>query len=143
MVKLPISVPAEVKSFLGDNSLENYPFVSLPHSKIDSRGEILNLLDGVIGDVAIIKSKKASIRASHYHLKDWHFIYLLSGRFIYEYGDGQNLNELIKYHVSAGNCIFTPPLVFHKLTFVENSNMIVVSGLSRVQKNYEEDTVRL
>jgi hypothetical protein len=42
----------------------------------DKRGIILNLRNGLFGSCALIKSKKNSVRANHYHKKDWHYCYV-------------------------------------------------------------------
>ena len=45
--------------------------------------------------------------------------------------------------VNAGEMIYTPPKVPHKMVFLEDSVFIAISGLSRVQENYEADTNKL
>jgi uncharacterized RmlC-like cupin family protein len=44
---------------------------------------------------------------------------------------------------TEGDLIYTPPLVAHKMEFLEESCFIAISALSRNQENYEADTVRL
>lgn len=140
---MAVFVPDEVMNFFAYNAFEKYPFVDLPKSKKDSRGEILNLVDGKIQDVAYIKTFRNSIRASHFHQNDWHFIFLLKGSFVYEFANIQEPNNVSQCEVICGNFLYTPPLVFHRLIFLEDSEMIVISHLSRTQDNYEKDTIRL
>ena len=45
----------------------------------DARGEIFNLFEGPLGHVALITSKKGSVRANHYHKQDHQTIYLIRG----------------------------------------------------------------
>ena len=48
----------------------------------DERGEIFKLLDDgktVVKSVLLITCKKGAIRANHYHKKDSHYVYMLSG----------------------------------------------------------------
>jgi hypothetical protein len=39
--------------------------------------------------------------------------------------------------------VYTPPKAPHKMVFLEDSVFIAISGLSRVQENYEADTNKL
>jgi hypothetical protein len=45
--------------------------------------------------------------------------------------------------VNAGEMVYTPPKAPHKMVFLEDSVFIAISGLSRVQENYEADTKKL
>ena len=47
----------------------------------DGRGEIFNVFEGKIGHVALITSKKGSVRANHYHNRDHQYMYLISGAY--------------------------------------------------------------
>ena len=52
----------------------------------DERGAITKLLDDgktSIKSVLLITCKKGSIRANHYHRKDSHYVYMLSGKMEY------------------------------------------------------------
>ena len=51
----------------------------------DKRGKIINISNELIRSCALIKSKKNSIRANHYHKKDWHYCYVLKGKLEYYY----------------------------------------------------------
>ena len=42
----------------------------------DKRGSIISLVNEKCSNVSIITCKKGSIRSNHYHLKDWHYIYV-------------------------------------------------------------------
>jgi uncharacterized RmlC-like cupin family protein len=45
--------------------------------------------------------------------------------------------------VNSGEMVYTPPKSPHKMVFLEDSIFIAISGLSRVQENYEADTNKL
>ena len=49
----------------------------------DERGEILSIVDHNVSNVSIIKCKANTIRSNHYHLTDWHLMYVLSGKIDY------------------------------------------------------------
>ena len=51
----------------------------------DDRGYIKTLFNLKSNNVSLIFSKKNSIRSNHYHLTDWHYIYVIKGAFEYYY----------------------------------------------------------
>ena len=51
--------------------------IKLAGNFIDQRGQILNITNLLFRSCAIISSKKNSIRANHYHIKDWHYCYVI------------------------------------------------------------------
>lgn len=109
---------------------------------IDSRGNILSIVDAKISNVSIIDCFGGSIRSNHYHKKDFHFMHVLEGKIHYFF---KNLNsEKIKYIlVNSGDNIFTPKEEIHATFFPVNTKLIVSSGFPRDKKTYEEDTVRV
>ena len=50
---------------------------------VDERGKIQPLIDIDFKSCVLITSKKGTVRANHYHKKDWHFIYVIKGEFEY------------------------------------------------------------
>ena len=50
-----------------------------PHS--DDRGKIQSLVNFPMKNISLISSKKGVVRSNHYHLTDWHYMYVLSGSF--------------------------------------------------------------
>lgn len=95
---------------------------------------------GKLGDVALISSIAGSIRANHFHNKDWHLCYLINGSFLYHWnkvGDTRR-NEILK--IIPGQMVFTPPKTIHKFQFLEDSNFITIARLSRKKANYDRDT---
>ena len=108
----------------------------------DERGSILTMINEPIKNVAIINSKKGSLRGNHYHKKDWHYMMALKG--CMEYFFYCNVQKKVKYlKVLKGQILFTPNLEVHTTFFPEDSEIIVLSGLPRDQYTYENDVVRV
>jgi dTDP-4-dehydrorhamnose 3,5-epimerase-like enzyme len=136
-----MNIPSTLSSLFSDKNFANYPKVLIPQIFNDDRGSIKNLADGRLGDVAIISSQKSSIRANHVHENDWHFSYLVSGQMRYFWKDSnRQVQSLI---VKAGEMVYTPPKIPHKMQFLEESVFIAISELSRSQNNYEADTKKM
>ena len=107
----------------------------------DNRGEIISIIDAEIFNVSIITCENKSIRSNHYHKKDHHFMYVLSGSIDYFYKPVSNSN--VEYlEVSEGQTIFTPNMEWHATFFPTNTDLIVCSLNPRDRKTYEEDTIR-
>ena len=53
----------------------------------DERGSILSIADAKISNVSIISCNKGSIRSNHYHLKDFHYMFVLEGEIDYFFKD--------------------------------------------------------
>lgn len=97
-----------------------------------------------ITSALLIVSKKGSIRANHYHKKDTHFVYLLSGAF--EYSEKSAVNKKTRKKNSLilpGYLVTTPPMTLHAMKFLKDSVMIALTTEPRDQKDYEKDTVRI
>jgi dTDP-4-dehydrorhamnose 3,5-epimerase-like enzyme len=137
-----MQIPKELAAYFNEVNFENYPLVEIPQKYIDTRGQILNIADGQLGDVALITSTTDAIRANHYHQEDWHLCFLLSGQLRYEWKDFDE-KDANYIEVSESQMIFTPKKVAHKLTFLTPSTFIAVSKLSRKQNDYERDTIKL
>jgi len=136
-----MEIPSTLSSLFSEENFMNYPKVLIPQIFNDDRGSIKNLADGRLGDVAIISSQKSSIRANHVHENDWHFSYLISGQMRYFWKDSnKQVQSLI---VKAGEMVYTPPKIPHKMQFLEDSVFIAISELSRSQNNYEADTKKM
>jgi len=97
-----------------------------------------------VKDVLIISSKKGAVRANHVHKRDSHIIYLIDGKFKYITRDLSKRNAKSKVViVKKGESVFTPPKLAHKVVFVEDSLMVVITTENRDQKRYEADITRL
>ena len=108
----------------------------------DERGEILSIVDDKVSNVSIIKCNAQTIRSNHYHLTDWHLMYVLKGRIDYFFRkiDVEDVNYL---EVNQGDNIFTPPMEIHATYFPIETTLIVSSLNPRDQKTYESDTIRV
>lgn len=108
----------------------------------DDRGEILSIVDHNVSNVSIIKCNANTIRSNHYHLTDWHLMYVLSGKIDYFYKEIES--NIINYlEVKNGDNIFTPPLEIHATYFPVETKLVVSSLNPRDQETYEKDTVRV
>ena len=108
----------------------------------DKRGEIINILSKKFQSCAIITSKKNTVRANHYHKKDWHYCYVLSGKIKYIYSD-LNKKKKNSYIVKKGELFYTPSKLIHAMHFLENTTFITLGGKTRSQSSYENDLVRV
>jgi len=108
---------------------------------VDDRGEIHNLFEGKLGHVALITSKKGSIRANHYHKEDLQYIYLVSGAYETHCVDTRDTSKRQMLEVKAGDIVETPPFIAHAQKFTEDSVFLAFSTRMREEGKYEEDTI--
>ncbi len=106
----------------------------------DKRGNFKNIINDSFENLSIIYSKKDSIRSNHYHLKDSHYIYILSGKMIYYYKKLNKSSKTLKKILKNGDVVYTPPNEAHATLFTEDSIIIVASKNPRSKKFYEKDT---
>lgn len=113
----------------------------------DERGYISRLIDQddfKIRSVIYITSKKGTVRANHYHKKDAHYAYCLSGKFRYSEKDIRKKNaRLSSVIIKPGDVVLSKPMIAHAMEFLENTVFLAFTTETRNQKNYEEDTVRV
>ena len=129
---------------LDDESMwPNTGLVDLDSPHIDERGSIQSLVNFPMKNLSMITSKKGAIRSNHYHLTDWHYMYVLSGSFDYFYRQTGSDDELQCVRVKAGELIFTPPMEDHATVFLEDCSLLAMSRNPRDQKAYEEDVRRV
>ena len=108
----------------------------------DARGGILSIVDEAVMNVSIITCNPGAIRSNHYHLKDFHFMYVLEGEIDYFYKE-KDTGEVKYIKVREGDNIFTPDNEIHATYFHVKTRLIVSSKLPRDQESYERDTVRV
>jgi oxalate decarboxylase/phosphoglucose isomerase-like protein (cupin superfamily) len=112
-----------------------------PHA--DDRGYIQSLVNFPMKNISLIHSKKGSVRSNHYHVTDWHYMYVLEGSFDY-YGRPTGTDESPTVtRVGPGEMIFTPPMEDHATVFLEDTTMLVASRNPRDQESYESDVRRV
>ncbi len=108
----------------------------------DDRGSITSIVDDNIKNVSIIKCNANSIRSNHYHLTDYHYMYVLSGEIDYFYKRIEN-HDVRYLRVKEKQNIFTPPLEIHATYFRVPTTLIVSSLNPRDTETYEKDTIRV
>ena len=111
----------------------------------EKRGNITKLLDDGetnIKSILLITSKTGSVRSNHYHKKDAHWIYMLSGKMEY-YEKSIKGGKIKKAILGPGDMVYTPPMMIHTTKFLKDSVFMAFSIKSRNQKAYEEDTIRV
>jgi len=109
----------------------------------DKRGKILNIANILFRSCALIKSKKNSIRANHYHKKDWHYCYVLKGKIAYYHRKHGTKTKPKKIIINKGELFFTPPMIDHAMKFLSYTEFLTLGRGSRSKINYEEDTKKI
>jgi len=117
--------------------------VPLPPPNVDERGAIQSIVNFPMKNLSIISSKKGSVRSNHYHVTDWHYMYVLKGSFDYYYRPTGSEEEPSVTRVRAGEMIFTPPMEDHATVFLDDTELVVVSRNPRDQESYESDVRRV
>lgn len=118
--------------------------VVLPAPHVDNRGGIQSLVNIPMKNVSIISSQKGSVRSNHYHLTDWHYMYVLSGSFDYHFRPSGSHEKPSVIRVKGGEMVFTPPMEDHATVFLEDTQILVMSRHARGdQQTYEADVKRI
>ncbi len=107
----------------------------------DVRGEIHNIFEGRIEHIALITSKKGTVRANHYHKQDHQFIYLVSGAFNSHSVDTRDTSKRQVLKLVPGDIVETPAYIAHAQEFTEDSVFLALTTRQREQGKYEEDTI--
>lgn len=110
----------------------------------DKRGSIIKVMEGKITSVLVIPSKKGAVRANHYHKKDTHYVYMVSGKMRYTVKDlSKKLAKKQSVILRAGDLVYTPAMTAHAMEFLEDSVFLALTTRKRDQKSYENDVVRV
>jgi dTDP-4-dehydrorhamnose 3,5-epimerase-like enzyme len=117
--------------------------VDLPAPHADDRGAIQSLVNFPAKNISLISSRKGTVRSNHYHLTDWHYMYVLSGSFDYYYRPTGSSKRPDMITVKTGEMIFTPPMEDHATVFREDTQLVVISRNPRDQASYEADVRRV
>lgn len=114
---------------------------------VDERGYITRLIDQddyPIRAILYISSKAGTTRGNHYHKKDAHYVYCLSGKFRYSAKDMNKKNSKVESVImKPGDLVLSSPTVAHSMDFLEDTVFLAFTTERRDHKKYEEDTVRL
>jgi len=110
----------------------------------DDRGVIEKLDRGGNHSVLRITSKKGTVRANHYHQKDSHVCYLITGKIRYVERPALDASaSLTEYIIEPGQCFYTAPMLAHAMEFLEDSEFLAISPRSGDQAEYENDIIRV
>lgn len=115
--------------------------VKLPAPFEDARGWIQNVVEEPVGGASIIFSKACTTRSNHMHREDYHWLYVVSGEMNYESWTDEDSGTSCLV-VQAGQCVFTPPGVWHRTMFPVDTVLLSVSRLPRDHATHEADLVR-
>ena len=111
-------------------------------SKEDDRGYIKSIINQPSTNTSIIMCNPGSVRANHYHIRDWHYMYVLEGSMDYFFFDNLS-KEVCFLPVGKDQIVYTPPKEVHATFFSEQTKLIVISYLARDEISYEADTRRV
>lgn len=109
----------------------------------DFRGVIQNLVLKPMTSVAVITSKRGTVRANHYHKTDWHYAYVISGSIKYYHRPVGSTEDPQFEIFTAGQMFFTPPMVDHTMVFTEDTTFITMARNVRSHESHEADLVRI
>lgn len=114
---------------------------------VDERGGIARVLDQnkyKIQTILRITSKAGTIRSNHYHKKDYHYLYIESGKCEYsEKPVEEKGSEIETVTLVPGDIVLSRPNIIHAVKFLEDSVIYAFSTEQRDPNKYEGDTVRI
>lgn len=114
---------------------------------VDERGGIARVLDQnkyKIQTILRITSKAGTIRSNHYHKKDYHYLYVESGKCEYsERPVEAKDSKIVTVTLVPGDIVLSHPNIIHAVKFLEDSVIYAFSTEKRDPDNYEGDTIRI
>jgi oxalate decarboxylase/phosphoglucose isomerase-like protein (cupin superfamily) len=117
--------------------------VALDPAHADARGAIQSIVNFPMKNASLISSAKGSVRSNHYHVTDWHYMYVLKGSFDYYSRPTGSTEAPTVIRLGVGEMVFTPPMEDHATVFLEDTDLLVVSRNPRDQESYESDVRRV
>lgn len=117
--------------------------IDLERPFVDARGDIQPLVEAQMKSALVIRSGAGTVRADHYHLTDWHYLYVISGEMIYFYHPVGSEYPPRVITIKAGELVFTPPMMEHRTDFPVDTVCLTLSRNARDQSAYEADVVRI
>ena len=109
----------------------------------DKRGWLKKILDGNFSSCIEIYSKKGSVRANHYHKKDTHFMYIISGEILYFYKNRTKGSKAKFKLMKKNDLFFTPSMQEHMAYFTKNTHFLAFSTRKRTKFDYERDLIKV
>ena len=113
---------------------------------VDFRGAITRLINEPkiqIRAVLLLTHKKDTIRGNHYHKKDSHWVYCLSGKFrYYEKDIKKKSSKTYSVILKPGDLVYSKPGMAHAMEAIVDTVFLAITTEKRQQKNYEDDTVK-
>lgn len=125
------------------NNIKRSCLISVDNLSTDERGQIIGLSNEPVTNVSVIKSVAGASRSNHYHMTDWHVMYVISGVMDYFFRPVGSEQPLDYIKVETGQLIYTPPNEIHFCSFPEDCWLVCVSKNPRDQESYERDVVRV
>lgn len=120
-------------------------FKNIKPEFIDDRGTISKILDDgstTIKSILLITSKKGTVRANHYHKKDSHYCYILSGK-VKVLDKPVRSGKVKSVILDKGDMVLTQPMHVHSFRFLKDTVFLTLATKSRSRKDYESDTTRV
>jgi quercetin dioxygenase-like cupin family protein len=112
----------------------------------DDRGQIIKLMNQdkfPIRAVLYITMNTGAIRANHYHTKDSHYVYCLSGKFKYYEKGLKKTSKIASVTMKPGDVVLTLPNIIHAMKALEKSVFLAFTTEGRESKKYEKEVVRV
>ena len=122
------------------NSLDDEVIFEIGPDFIDNRGYIMNILETPIKQVAIIYSKKGTIRGNHYHPKQVQYIYVIRGK-IRSYNINLKTKKRTSRLIKQGDLVMTYPRVAHVYKFLEDTFFLNLVPGTRNKNKKRRDTI--
>jgi dTDP-4-dehydrorhamnose 3,5-epimerase-like enzyme len=117
-----------------------------PENK-DFRGSITRLINEPkikIRAVLLLTHKKDTIRGNHYHKKDSHWVYCVSGKFRYYEKDVTKKNaRVFSVILKSGDLVYSKPGMAHAMEAIIDTVFLAITTEKRDQRSYETDLVRI
>mgnify|MGYP001566031697 FL=1 len=108
----------------------------------DERGYIQEVSEGDYKAIQMIWSRKGAVRSNHYHKTGGHLLYVVSGSMRYlerRVGDTATAERT----VSAGESVFTGPMIEHATEFLEDTLLVCAATVNRADGAYADDLVKV
>lgn len=105
----------------------------------DKNGQILLLINKNYKYLNLINIKKNKLRGNHYHIKNSHYLFVLSGEIFY-FEKKKKINFI---KLKKNDLIFTKYKVPHAIFAKKNSIILEFGIISNKKKIYDQDTRNL